>query len=86
MGIFLGIVFFMTVAGILFLLLMWGLWILGIAGDFLRGLYRAVFRKPGKISRRKPAVRITEETDLLDYAMCRKSRKYKVTVDLDPTK
>ncbi len=81
MGIVLGIVFFVAAAGVIFLLFMWGLWILGIAGDFLLGIYRAIFRKSGKIPGGKPHVRITPETDPLDYSMCRKPSKYTITID-----
>ena len=81
MGIFLGIVFFIAAIGILFLLFMWGLWILGIAGDFLLGIYRAIFRKSGKTSGSNPHVRITPEIDPLDYSICRKPYKYTITMD-----
>lgn len=83
MGIFLGIVFFISVIGAAFLLFTWGLWILGIAMDFFSGVYRLVFRKPRKSSRHKSQIRIRKETDALDYAMCRDTEKYTVTVDID---
>lgn len=83
MGIFLGIVFFISVIGAAFLLFTWGLWIIGIAGDFFSGLYCLIFRKPRKLPRHKSQIRITKETDALDYAMCRDSEKYTITVDLD---
>jgi len=81
MGIVLGIIFFMAAAGTIFLLFMWGLWILGIAGDFLLGIYRVIFRKSGKTSGSKSRVRITPEIDPLDYSICRKPSKYTITID-----